>query len=65
MEKTISISLSKIAAVLVASFQWNSQEEHLHHCDAYKAIMSEDDYNEVARIAHDIIERNNIKCHVK
>ena len=65
MEKTISISLSKIAAVLVASFQWNSQEEHLHHCDAYKAIMSEDDYNEVAKLAQEIVERNNIKRNVK
>lgn len=65
MEKTFSINLSKIAEVLVASFQWSSQEEHLHHCDAYKVIMSEEDYNEVAKLDQEIVERNNIKRNVK
>lgn len=65
MEKTITISLKEIAEHMVVSYQFNSHDEHMQRCAAYQLLLSKEDFNEVCKMCHEMVEKNNIKRQVK
>lgn len=65
MEKSVTISLKDIAAHMVASYQFNSEHDHMEHCSAYKLLLSDEDFNEVVKMCSMMVQQNNIKKMVK
>ncbi len=65
MEKTITINLRDIAEHMVVSYQWNNEHDHMERCSAYKLLLSEEDFNEVVKMCHIMVQQNNIKKMVK
>ena len=65
MEKTVTISLKDIAEHMVVSYQWNNDHDHMERCSAYKLLLSEEDFNEVVKMCHMMVKKENIKKMVK
>lgn len=65
MEKTITISLQDIAEHMVASYQWNSHDDHMQRCAAYKLLLGEEDFNDVAEMCRVMVQQRNIKPQVR
>lgn len=65
MKTTVTIQLSRVADAIVASYKWNSTQEHLLKLSGIQLILSEEDYKLAADMAKEIIERNNITKQVK
>jgi hypothetical protein len=61
MNETITISLRTIAEAMATSYKCNLKEDHPIACAAYKAIMSEEDYNAAVAMAKEIIKGDAIK----
>lgn len=65
MEKTFTISLKEIAEHMVASYQWNSRNDHMQRCAAYQILLGEEDFDEVCKMCETLVKENNIKPQVK
>lgn len=64
-EKTVTISLKDIAEHMVVSYQWNSYDDHMQRCAAYQLLLSEEDFNEVCKLCHMMVQERNIKPQVR
>lgn len=64
-EKTVTISLKDIAEHMVASYQCNSYDDHMQRCAAYQLLLSEEDFKEVCKLCHMMVQQKNIKPQVR